>query len=159
GKLAKRLNSPDSARVVAFSPDGARLATVWPNRWVIRVWEVASGMMVLELRKDGLGAKCVAFSSDGKFLITAHSKLWHSPIGEAGVDVWDAATGKHLREFPLQSASLEALAVAPDNRTVAMGTANSNILLWDIKAGKEISVVTGHNNSVDSLAFSPTGRM
>jgi WD40 repeat protein len=158
GKLARKLQSPNSARVVAFSPDGKRLATVWPNSALIRVWDVAIGERRLELRKEGLGAKCVAFFSDGEFLITAHSRGWHSRVGETTLNLWDASTGKHLREFSLHSASLESLAVAPDNHTIALGTADGTLRLWDIQARKEILVLTGHNHSVDAVAFSPSGR-
>jgi WD40 repeat protein len=159
GRPRLRFDSPNSAHSVAFSPDGKLLATAWPNSKIARLWDVATGQIATELKHDGIGAKCVVFSPDGQTVITAHSNLWHSAIRPTSLNVWSVKDGKHLREYPLQTASIESIASAPDGKILAIATGNGTVHLWDILAGKEISRLTGHKHTVGSVAFSPDGRV
>jgi WD40 repeat protein len=51
-----------------------------------------------------------------------------------------------------------SVAVAPDSKTVAVGYAPWDVILWDSTKGERISVLEGHTNWVVALAFSPDGR-
>ncbi len=51
---------------------------------------------------------------------------------------------------------VNAVAVSPDGVTVAYGDGDSNIILWNIQTGAEVSL-RGHTNSVQGLGFSPDG--
>jgi WD40 repeat protein len=159
GRPRLRFSSPNSAKSVAFSQDGKLLATVWPNSQITRLWDVATGQITSELKRQGIGASCVAFSPDGETLVTAHSNLWHSAIRSTSLNFWLVKGGKHLREYPLQTASVEAVAYAPGGKTLAIATGNGTIHIWDILAGNEISRLTGHKHSVSSVAFSPDGKV
>ena len=67
---------------VAFSPDGARLASASIDR-TVKVWDVATGDEVLSLRGHTGGVLGVAFSPDGDLLASA---------GRDGtVRIWDAS--------------------------------------------------------------------
>lgn len=83
---------------VAFSPDGGTVATgcavrdAKANRWVsgeLRVWDAAKGGPRAVLDKGGSGVACVAFTPDGKFLVSGGwsgpVKLWDFPsVGTLG---------------------------------------------------------------------------
>src|SRR5205823_5887663 len=78
---------------VAVSPDGKTVASI-ADDMVCRLWDVASGKMLTELRGHQVMTPhnfasmlyAVTFSADGKFLATG-DKVGH-------VVVWELATGK-----------------------------------------------------------------
>ncbi len=47
---------------------------------------------------------------------------------------------------------------SPDGQTLASGSADKTVKLWDTKTGKELVTFKGHGDRVSSLAFSPDGR-
>jgi WD40 repeat protein len=53
------------------------------------------------------------------------------------------------------SGSVQSIAFSPDIQTVASGSADNTIKLWDVKTGKELQTLEGHSDSVWSVAFSP----
>ena len=53
-----------------------------------------------------------------------------------------------------------ALAFAPDGRTLASGSNDRTIILWDVAAGRPLGPpLSGHRNWVTSVAFSPDGKI
>lgn len=57
------------------------------------------------------------------------------------------------------SQGIETLAFSPDGKTVASGSSDSNIILWDVASGRELRTLSGHTKKVTSVAFSPDGTM
>ncbi|GCB21817.1 vegetative incompatibility protein HET-E-1 [Aspergillus awamori] len=51
-----------------------------------------------------------------------------------------------------------SVAFSPDGRTLASGSDDGAIKLWDTATGTEQQTLTGHSDSVWSVAFSPDGR-
>ena len=82
--------------------------------------------------------------------------------------LWDVATD-HIRLTTSKgiyslafsklttSKGIYSLAFSPDGATLAGGTWNGIIHLWDASTGKEIKTLKGHTDAVMSLAFSPDG--
>ena len=82
--------------------------------------------------------------------------------------LWDVATD-HIRLTTSKgiyslafsklttSKGIYSLAFSPDGATLAGGTWNGIIHLWDASTGKEIKTLKGHTDAVMSLAFSPHG--
>lgn len=93
----------------------------------------------------------VRFSPDGKWLITSSGTT--GLFGQAAI--WDVATGKKLKEFIGHKDVLYAAEVSPDQRWLATGSYDQNIILWEIASGKQVRQLTGHNGAVFDLEFSP----
>ena len=54
---------------------------------------------------------------------------------------------------------VDAVEFAPGGIIVASGSKDATIKLWDAQSGKLLKTLTGHTGRVESLAFSPDGRM
>ena len=150
---------------VCFSPDGKQIVTAgWRKvpldkdklrpRGLVHCWDVESGKIVRDLLPDpdapvgGL----VAYSPDGKILACGS--------GDRSVRVWKAATGKLLLGRVKTMDSISALgncvAFAPDGKTLAVAKGNA-VDLWDVASGQSQLANDGHDEGIDSLAFSGTG--
>jgi WD40 repeat protein len=47
---------------------------------------------------------------------------------------------------------------SPDGKTLATGSVDKTIKLWDVETGKEIRTLKGHNDSIISVSFSPDSK-
>ncbi|MBD2576110.1 WD40 repeat domain-containing protein [Oscillatoria sp. FACHB-1406] len=51
-----------------------------------------------------------------------------------------------------------SISFSPDGKTLASGSSDNTIKLWNIETGKEIRALNGHSESVISISFSPDGK-
>ena len=51
------------------------------------------------------------------------------------------------------------IAYSPDGKTLATGCFDNNVQLREPATGKVVRVLMGHKGGVNSLAFSPDGRL
>src|SRR5207244_1528238 len=67
--------------------------------------------------------------------------------------------GKELRILEGHLSAVYALAFAPDGRTLASGSFDRTVRLWETASGQQITAWPGHLGSVSGVAFSADGRV
>ncbi|KAF8811567.1 WD40 repeat-like protein [Phlegmacium glaucopus] len=90
---------------------------------------------------------CVAFSPDGNQIVS----------GDLLVRVWDAKTGRLLRELQGHTGGVGSVAFSPDGNQIVSGSGDQLVRVWDAKMGEQLSELQGHTELVSSVAFSPNG--
>jgi RNA polymerase sigma factor (sigma-70 family) len=156
----------------AFSPDGRLIACGGWDRdkggWIrgdLRLYDFATGKMLRELSGHLTTVISLAFSPDGRTLVSVGLRLQGASSGEPGeaetrfTRVWDVATGKENRTV-LQERETHRRIFSPDGRTLGsiQGSGGDAITLWEAATGGRRAGLTGHTNGVWGIAFSPDGR-
>jgi WD40 repeat protein len=95
--------------------------------------------------------KSIAFSSDGKFLLTGD---WV----DATACLWETTTGKEIRRFVGRLGGINSVAFSPDGRSVLTASVGGTVTLWDVGTGKEIHRFEENTFGLPSVAFSPNGQ-
>jgi hypothetical protein len=148
--LPKLLTLPSSASEwvwgVAFSPNGARLASTGPGG---TVWDARTGHELFRLKGYNDKLTGVAFSRDGTRIA---SGAW-----DGTAKVWDARTGEVLPNLEGHTDSVRSVAFSPDGTRLASASNDHSVRVWDSATGRPIRALTGHTHFVHGVAFSPDG--
>jgi WD40 repeat protein/serine/threonine protein kinase len=142
-----------SVRGVAWSPDGARLASAWVGQnqtgnlfGELTVWDGRTGQEMLSLKGGGM---CVAWSRDSTRLVSA--------CLDNTVKIWDAKTGKEILTLKGHTGKVGAVVFSPDGSRLASASDDATVKVWDPKTGQETLTLKGHTLTVHAVAFSPDG--
>lgn len=109
----------------AFSPDGSMLLT-GSDSGAAQLWDGLSGTPLKKVMRHSTdGGMVVAFSPDGRTIVTASA-------GDKAVRFWDAATNEAIRGVPIktrESGWIGSVAFAPDGETVLLRSSDGESLL------------------------------
>jgi WD40 repeat protein len=143
-----RFRHGNAVHCLAFSPDGKVLACGGGG---LTLWGVATGKPLHPSGDKRLAwAASLAFSPDGKHIVTAASR---------GVHLWDTSTGKLVRDLKGHTNGVEAVAWSDDGRWIASGSRDGTVRVWDAKAGKVAHVFPIGKGWAEQLVFAPASRL
>src|SRR5262249_49099823 len=54
--------------------------------------------------------------------------------------------------------TVRSVAFSPDGQTLASGSEDNTIILWDVVSHQQLSTLNDHTSTVRSVAFSPDGQ-
>jgi WD40 repeat protein len=139
---------------LAFDPSRPGIMASGSDDKIIKIWDlnVASPALVTTITNHGWKVLVVTFETTG---------LMASGDEGRRIIIWE--TNRTLK-FVIDSGSdglipVRSLAFSPlmDNRLLASGHGNNLIKLWNPSTGVQVGTLTGHGNTVASLAFNQTG--
>ncbi|MBV9865010.1 MAG: hypothetical protein JO316_06645 [Abitibacteriaceae bacterium] len=158
GAQLRMLSRSHRIFTVAFSPDGKTLAGGCTDR-TIKLWDLDKGVLEKSLLGHTDEVHNVLFTPNGQWLLSAGD--------DSTVRVWDMngtgpERGQLLRTLNQSQQFVRALALAPDSKTLAIGssstegvTAKREVQLWNLAAAKPQPALSATNGAVPALAFAP----
>jgi len=148
---------------LAFSPDSSQLATaevVAGGKGRARVFPLRTREPAHKFL-SGFPIKSVAFSPDGKFLVTGSGRL--DGVGEPNVRLWNLKDDSQESEFKGGEGVVGAVAFSEDGARIFSASSTGReamIRIWDVKTCKELAKIKAWK-SLDpgsAVAFWPGGR-
>src|SRR5262249_15629462 len=124
--------------VFSFSEDGRVLTSVVPAGAIYR-WDATTGKELLRHEKLNVGS-CAGVSPDGKVLALGGG--YHADT----VYLREVASGKELAQLRGHQRQLGvvSLAFSPDGKTLATGSRDTTILIWDLSGPAKQAVAAVH---------------
>lgn len=137
---------------VRFSPTGKSLACA-DIEGRVKVWDTETWDETASVPK-GESSNVIAMSPNSKVLAFSSEdskviKLWDLN-DETMMKVLGGDTG-HKKE-------ITALAFSPDSRTLASGSDDNMVKLWDVETGR-VKTLAKHTTTIQDFAFSPNGKV
>jgi len=102
------------------------------------------------LKESRASKSTIAFSPDSKTVLTG--------CADGVARIWDAETGKELRQFVGHTGHFTSTVFSLDGKQI-LTVATDNARIWDAESGKELHVLEEEGNPASySAAFSPDGK-
>ncbi len=165
GELLKTATEPGcKVYSVVYSSDAKLLATGGTSKKA-RLWDVGTGRFLGSFtgHKDTIYA--VAISPDQTLLASGGGSKSprrgankHSD-GDNTVSLWEIRTGElyHIGErlatFTEHTARVSSVTFSPDGKTLASGSQDKTIQLWDVNTHTHYKTLTGHEGGVTAVVY------
>ena len=91
----------------------------------------------------------IKFSPDGNLVAVA---------GSIGVWLYNARIGAEVALLSGHTQSVLSVAFSPDSKTLASGSTDTTIRLWDVETQQHKVSLTQHTYGIWTVAFSPDGK-
>ncbi|MGH9831565.1 MAG: protein kinase domain-containing protein [Blastocatellia bacterium] len=140
----------DNGRAVAFSPDGNLAASGAED---IVLWDAGDYRKLARFRHQA-NVSSLAFSPDpssnGRWLVSTHA--------DGAILIWDTAEHELVADLEEHSASVKAVAFAPDGHRIASASEDGSVIIWDVARGAKEATLLWHPIWVNAVSFSADGK-
>ena len=136
---------------VAFSPDGATLATSGYHEVIL--WKVEDGSLLRRITNVAERVYDIEFTKDGQKIVVASGTP--AQIGEA--KIFQVADGKLLGDLVRTDDSVFAVSLSPDQKRLATAGADRAIRVFDFATQKQQLLIEDHADWVMDVAWSADG--
>jgi WD40 repeat protein len=143
---------------LTFSPDGSILAggstgtgnTGLSALAAVYFWDVAQSKELRQFPAHQGWISAVAFSPDGKTLVTSG--------GELVIRLWDVATGKEHSPQEGHRSWIRTLDISPTDGTIFTAGQDGTVRQWDPRSGRELDIFATFAEPVHAMALAPDGK-
>jgi WD40 repeat protein/ankyrin repeat protein len=133
-----------------FTADGKTLMSCGYDNTVF-LWNVTSGSVIRKFSvKGGNAPECAVISRDGRTVAIGYE--YHD------VRLYDALTGRVLRELSLPNQNTWGIGLSPDGRRITAGGDDGILRVWDVANGRLLHSMVAHTGSIQQVVFSAAGR-
>ena len=116
----------------------------------IRLFDFATGRLVALLKGHSDVVLALAFSPDGRRLISGSA--------DDTAIIWDVEQRRVLQQLKGHTASIYAVGFTPDGARAVTGSYDRDLRLWSVADGQPIGdPMTGHGDKIYALAVAPDG--
>ncbi len=159
---------------LAISPDGKMLAAQFGLGGNLDIWDMTSGQKLVTLAAHKFSISALAFSSNGRWLLTGGQETpprpangaAHNLVADWSIKVWDVASWKRRVSLSFSRIGAPCAAFSPDAHRLAIEKSWEVIELLDVDSGASLGILTAidpqpqyHQFTPGNLAFSPDGTL
>jgi uncharacterized protein with WD repeat len=133
-------------KYLEFSSDGNFLISAAATE--IRIWDLGNGTW-RDYKKHVTHVYNVSFNADASRFLSTSLK--------SSFQLWDREKAEVIHVFEGHGKSALVAAWSPDNKTIASGSGDQTIRIWDSR--ETIHNISAHGGNIYSLHFSPSGKL
>jgi WD40 repeat protein len=138
----------DTVYAVAFSPDGAMLASASGDK-SLRMYALHDGEPLALLRGHHAAVRDLTFNPTGTFIASASA--------DNTVRLWGIRQDRNIHPLEASDDWVLRVAYSPRGDVLAAASVNELTTLWDPANQGQLGALGGHGDWVSGLAFSPDG--
>jgi len=155
GKTILEINAGfDYVYTATFSPDSTLIATGGFSSTKderINIWDATIGKLVAILKGHTAGVLCLAWTADGRTLISGSS--------DSTIRTWNTSTWQQLAVFTGHTDSVRGITISPNGRILASASYDDTAQLWNLENGQPVGSPLQHPEDVNCVSFSTDGTL